>query len=84
MFRNILVAIDGSRHADRAFDGRDRPRRLRARRLTLFTAVVPPPTVACFAVGTASTSSPAPPSSTPRRSWACARAFPTTCRSRRC
>ena len=52
MFHNILVAVDGSPNADQALtDAIDLAERENAR-LTLFTAVVPPPAVAYFgAVG---------------------------------
>jgi nucleotide-binding universal stress UspA family protein len=53
MFRNILVAIDGSRHADEALmDAIDLAESEHAR-LSLFTAIVPPPTVAYLGAGTA-------------------------------
>lgn len=53
MFRNILVAIDGSQHADQALmDAIDLAESENAR-LTLFTAIVPPPAVAYFGAGAA-------------------------------
>ena len=51
MFRNILVAIDGSPHADLALmDAIDLAKSENAR-LTLFTAIVPPPAIAYLAPG---------------------------------
>jgi len=48
MFHNILVAVDGSQHADHALaDAIDLADREHAR-ITLFTAVVPPPAAAFF------------------------------------
>ena len=50
MFRNILVAIDGSPHADQALlDAIDLADSEHAR-LTLFSAIVPPPAVAYLGV----------------------------------
>jgi nucleotide-binding universal stress UspA family protein len=48
MFRNILVAIDGSLHADQALMDAIDLADCEHARLTLFTAIVPPPTVAYF------------------------------------
>jgi nucleotide-binding universal stress UspA family protein len=48
MFHNILVAVDGSQHADQALaDAIDLAEGEHAR-ITLFTAVVPPPAAAFF------------------------------------
>jgi nucleotide-binding universal stress UspA family protein len=51
MFKNILVAVDGSAHSDQALaDAIDLADCARAR-LTLFTAVVPPPSFAYLGAG---------------------------------
>jgi nucleotide-binding universal stress UspA family protein len=51
MFKNILVAVDGSAHSDQALaDAIDLADCTRAR-LTLFTAVVPPPSFAYLGAG---------------------------------
>jgi nucleotide-binding universal stress UspA family protein len=56
MFRNILVAIDGSPHADEALmDAIDLAAAEHAR-LTLFMAIVRPPAIAFFAPGAPLTS----------------------------
>ena len=58
MFRNILVAIDGSPHADQALmDAIDLARSENAR-LTLFTAIVRPPAIAYLAPARPSPTSP--------------------------
>jgi nucleotide-binding universal stress UspA family protein len=51
MFRNILVAIDGSPHADQALMDAIDLAACENARLTLFTAIVGPPRVAYFAPG---------------------------------
>src|SRR5258705_3864629 len=48
MFHNILVAVDGSPHADQALTDAIDLADCEHARLTLFTAIVPPPTVAYF------------------------------------
>jgi nucleotide-binding universal stress UspA family protein len=48
MFHNILVAVDGSPHADEALTHAIDLAECEHARLTLFTAVVPPPTVTYY------------------------------------
>jgi nucleotide-binding universal stress UspA family protein len=48
MFHNVLVAVDGSPHADEALMHAIDLAESEHARLTLFTAVVPPPTVTYF------------------------------------
>jgi nucleotide-binding universal stress UspA family protein len=51
MFHNILVAVDGSPHADQALTDAIDLADCEHARLTLFSAIVPPPAVAFFGAG---------------------------------
>ena len=85
MFRNILVAVDGSPHADRALDEAIDIARAEHAKLTLITGAAEPRTASMIALSSGAAAALGLGScATP--SACCARrssGFPTTSRSRR-